>query len=189
MDASGFDRLTRSLSQSHTRRAAVGRRAAILAAAVGLTFPAPDDAAAGLRHRRRVRNQHDHDNRKGKRKDGNTDKNKRLLGTGPPQVDCRQPGSDGTPCAFVGEKYQLRCCNGGCPDPPTCLPLGAVTNVPCQSSADCLGDSASACCSGSAFCDNLEGLCSCYFADPGDPCGTDEDCVSAAPACVCGTCR
>ena len=71
MDASGFDRLTRSLSRVDTRRAAFGRLAAMLAATVGAPIPAPDDAEAGLRHRRRIRNQHDHDNRKGKRKDDN----------------------------------------------------------------------------------------------------------------------
>ena len=182
MDASGFDRLTKSLSGVANRRGAVGRLAALLASAAGLTIAAEDEAAAGRRHRRRVRNRHDHDNRKGKRKDTN-----RPRGAGAGEIRCGRL-TDGTPCRNIGELWQMRCCKGVCPEERSCVPQSEfLSGKFCATEGDCR-DYAGACCSGQIACDTtFENLCFCLPSGPGEPCVADQNC--AAKQCVCGRCQ
>jgi hypothetical protein len=180
MDDSAFDRLTRSLIAAGTRRTAVARLGALVAAA-GLALVAPDRATAGLHHRRRLRHRRRHDNRNGQRKHGHHKPHR----DDPPFADCTQPGTGGQPCARTESTYLLRCCNGVCPTAPVCVSAGRWTSVSCQSDQDCRA--ANQCCTLDFFCDDEEGLCFCAASDPGDPCGFDHDCD--AGVCVCGHCQ
>lgn len=182
MDAAEFDRLAKSLSHVGTRRAAFARLAALLAIATGPVLAGPDEAAAGLRHRRRVRNRHDHNNRTGKRKDH--PRNDRPPGAGSP-VDCRNR-PDGTPCDNIGDLYQLRCCNGVCPKNRSCVPRSEFLPFRCSRNDECQAH-AGACCSGLVTCDTtFESACMCLPSFSGEPCVTDHDCRNG---CVCGRCR
>ena len=179
MDEAGFDRLARSLSAAGTRRSAVGRLAALWLTA-GATLLVPGSAAGGLRHRRRVRHDHNHDNRKGKRK-GEHDR--------PPRggfADCSRPGTGGQPCQDPQHRFLSRCCAGVCYAPrEDCVGVPGETSVPCGENGDCRGAD-SACCSGVGACD-LGGLCVCALGEPGDPCAVDRDCSD--DRCVCGMCQ
>ena len=184
VDETAFDRLAKSLSRVNTRRASFARLTALLAIALGPTLTPPDDAAAGLHHRRRLRNRRDHDNRKGKR--NGRGKNNRPPGSGAPQVDCRnQP--DGTPCNYIGDLYQMRCCKGVCPEYRKCVPQSEyLSSRRCAQNDDC-SDYAGACCSGLIMCDTtFESLCMCLPAFSGEPCVSDHDCRNG---CVCGRCQ
>ena len=183
MEPSVFDQFAKSLSQKSARRAAVARFTALLAIAMGPTLAPQDDAVAGLHHRRRVRNRNDHDNRKGKRKGGGG--NNRPPGASASPVDCRNR-PDGTPCNYIGDLYQLRCCNGVCPEYRSCVPRGEIVPFSCSQDSDCSGY-AGACCSGLIMCDTrFESACMCLPAFNGEPCVSDHDCSGQ---CVCGTCR
>jgi hypothetical protein len=82
--------------------------------------------------------------------------------------------------------YQLRCCNGVCPEYRSCVPHGEIVPVSCTQIGDCSGY-AGACCSGLIMCDTrFESACTCLPAFNGEPCVSDHDCSGQ---CVCGTCR
>ncbi|MFN8592070.1 MAG: hypothetical protein U0031_11485 [Thermomicrobiales bacterium] len=182
MDAGEFDQLTKSLSRLSPRRVAMRQFAALAAIVTGLALADEDEATAGLHHRRRVRNRHDHDNRKGKRKDHA--RNNRAPGSGSP-LDCRNR-PDGTPCDNIGGLYQLRCCQGVCPKYRSCVPRGEIVPVSCSQQSDCSGH-AGACCSGEIMCDTtFESACMCLPSVFGDPCVSDHDCSGQ---CLCGRCR
>ena len=185
MDATEFDRFAKSLSRVGTRRTTFGRLAALLAIATGPTLADQDEATAGLRHRRQVRHRHNRDNRKGKRKD-NT-RNNRPPGAGASRVDCSNR-PDGTPCDNIGRLWQLRCCNGVCPEDRDCVPQGEyLSGRSCTTNDDCF-DYRGACCSQLVACDNaFEQLCECLPAFEGEPCVADQNC--GFRACVCGLCR
>jgi hypothetical protein len=165
------------------RREGGAARSALLAIALGPTLASQDNAEAGLRHRRRVRNRHDHDHRKGKRQ--GRGRNNRPPGAGAAPVDCRNR-PDGTPCNFIGDLYQMRCCNGVCPEYRSCVPRDEIVPVSCTRADECSGY-AGACCSGLITCDTkFESACLCLPAFSGEPCVTDHDCSGQ---CVCGLCR
>jgi hypothetical protein len=97
------------------------------------------------------------------------------------------PGNQGQICGTSTHGgTAIRCCNGACPD-PNCVPSGD-TDVSCAIVNDCL---ALACCAQqSASCN--PGGCFCFFAQAGEPCGSDLDCsngAGSATACICGTCQ
>jgi hypothetical protein len=184
VDDVAFDRLTRSLAAADTRRDALARLVALVAAA-GMAPVAPGSATAGRRHRRRLRHRRRHDNRKGQRNGKSKDGHRKPRRDDPPFADCTKPGARGQPCARTESGYTLRCCDGACPAAPACVSAGRWTSVSCQSNQDCRA--ANQCCTLEFFCDDEEGLCFCGSSDPGDPCGFDHDCD--AGACVCGHCQ
>lgn len=184
VDATVFDRLAKSLSRVDTRRASFARLTALLAIAVGPTIASQGEAEAGLHHRRRLRNRRDHDNRKGKRK--GRGKNNRPPGASAPQVDCaNQP--DGTPCNYIGDLYQMRCCKGVCPEYRRCVPNGEyLSGNRCTQSSECR-EFAGSCCSLDITCDDtFESLCVCLPSGTFEPCVSDHDCRNG---CVCGRCQ
>jgi hypothetical protein len=80
----------------------------------------------------------------------------------------------------------IRCCNGSCPD-PNCLPSGD-TGDSCTVDDECFN--LNCCAEQSADCQSAS--CFCFFAQAGEPCGSDYDCsvgAGANTACVCGTCQ
>lgn len=80
----------------------------------------------------------------------------------------------------------IRCCNGVCAD-PDCLPSG-TTGVSCTVDNTCF--TLDCCAQQSANCQS--DACFCFFAQAGEPCGSDLDCSNGAganTACICGACQ
>ena len=187
MDAHRFDRLTRSLTQTGSRRAL----ATALAGSLGLLgFARPDETVAGGKCKPKC--SECQTCKKGKR--GKKGKCKaKAEGTGCSAGSCQsgqcvaaavpvpppfcQGQPDGTECD-VGKK-----CGGGvCATPPGCSSFGAgCTGDPACCSARCScadGD-------GDGNCDGASGTCNPGVN--GKPCNNDRDCTSAH--CVGFVCR
>lgn len=186
MDRDQFDRLCCRIEAHLSRRGALGVLTALALTTSVQRAPANAGDRRGRRKARRDRRRDDRQDRRDERR------NRPPRGR-PPGYDCSKPDSQGKPClldALGG--VVTRCCNGACPDPATatCIGRRGWTGVRCD---DTVGspcrDADRLCCSGSAWCDDEEGECACWYGDPGDTCVTDDDCHEMTPACVCGYCR
>ena len=186
MDGAGFDRLVKSLSDVTNRRGTMTRAIALAISAGALRILEPDESQAGLRQLRRVRNDRDRDNRKGKRK-GNRNQEDRPPRSWAPVVDCSKSGMQGKICNdTAGGLPPRRCCNGSCFPYQNCVEAGKNTGLFCEPNDDCRGADG-LCCSGWGACDTPVQECVCALAQIGEGCSTDWDCSEGV--CVCGVCR
>jgi hypothetical protein len=162
MDAARFDALARSLTDRRSRRTAFG----LTLGGVVVALTSSDLSAKKYK-------------KKCKKKCGPCRKCK--------HGKCK-PKPNGTPCgASTHGGATIRCCNGACPD-PGCVPSGE-TGDSCAIDADC---AAIDCCAQQGTTCEPDSICFCFFAEAGEPCGSDLDCSIAAgssTACICGTCQ
>ncbi|MCA9877070.1 MAG: hypothetical protein KC442_04800 [Thermomicrobiales bacterium] len=190
MDRNQFDHFCRIVGVRVTRRGTL-RGLAAVGLLAGAPLMSPTEAGAGRRRRRKARRRHRTD-RQDRRQDRRQARKERLPQGPPPGYDCSKPDSQGKPCLYDSQGgVVLRCCNGACPAiPDTCIGTRGYTTVPCSDATggDCRGAD-HLCCSQSAMCIDEEGLCVCWYGDPGDFCATDGDCNPLTPACVCGMCQ
>jgi len=190
MDSERFDRPTKTLSTSSTRRRLLRLLAAVSVAGGVLTLLAPDDVLAGKGRNGRHGGK-DSNGGKGGHARGHKGKKGPPGSTSNPcsGVTCTRDvcheKPNGTPCGPDGSPSH--CCQGGvCIPPLTCLSVGKT----CGSKADCDRD----CCSqkGGALdgCNDGSSSCICGNSLPGQPCGSDDDCFAdvSKTRCVCGTC-
>jgi hypothetical protein len=200
MDADRFDTLSRTLSQTPSRRGALRLLAGFTVGgllSLGVTETEAHDARPACKKK------------SGKQKKKCLKKarkhNAAHLRETPPQATCAtacavpacqrcQNGTcvaanQGQPCANSATSGEpVRCCDGACPD-PACTPSG-YTGQPCTLFEHCAGVT---CCSKEpVLCENAAGMeCFCPVPGPGEPCGSDADCNNGSPAraCICGTCQ
>jgi hypothetical protein len=104
----------------------------------------------------------------------------------PATGQCHFP--NGAICGAQPNGGNVRCCNGAC-TVPTCLPPGTSITVPDCGTCTTMGEAQ--CCSKSIECssDNQGNFASCSCIVGGGFCGSDADCQSETPACICGACE